>query len=66
MLLEQYDKARGQIMEGLSLKPFNEDLQKALLEVKQHLAGSRSNSPAPPQQTSLTSSKRYSSLPAFI
>ena len=39
MLLDNYMKAKSQLLEGLGIEPFHEGLQKALLEVQQHLTG---------------------------
>ena len=52
-------------MEGLSIDPLDQDLQKALVEVKQHLVDSRPSSPAPPQAAA-PSSKRYPTLLAIF
>ena len=51
MILEDYAKAKAQVLEGLSRQPFEEDLQEALMEVTHHLVGSRGPSPAPSQST---------------
>ena len=39
MLLDNYMKAKSQLLEGLGIEPFHEGLQKTLLEVQQHLTG---------------------------
>ena len=60
MSLEDYVKAKAQIMAGLSVVPFHEDLHKALQEAQTHLVDSRPTSPAPQLPSSSgTSSKRW-------
>ena len=39
MLLDNFLKAKSQLLEGLGIEPFHEGLQKTLLEVQQHLTG---------------------------
>jgi hypothetical protein len=47
MLLDNFLKAKSQLLEGLAVEPFHEELQKALRTVLQYLADSRTASPAP-------------------
>jgi len=61
MLLDNYMKAKSQLLEGLAVAPFHEELQKILRAVLQYLAGSRTASPAP-ALASATPNKRYEEL----
>ena len=56
VLLEKYADAERAFLEGLSIDPSDEDLQKGLKAVQQHLASSRPGTPTP---GSATQPKRY-------